>query len=229
MIELENISFTYSNGTQALKNISMSFPPEHITAIIGESGSGKTTLLKIIGRFLTPNTGRVMLDGCDIATMRALELRRKIGIVFQKLYLFPHLAVLDNLMLAPLKALKGKRSEVIEQGMEVLERLGIADLKDSYPSRISGGQAQRVAIARSLMLNPDYLLLDEPTSALDMVTTESFAEWLIELRTDTSFLLVTHDVPFARKIASSGMLLSEGKIKAKGKIGDMIERAMEGD
>ena len=227
MIELDNIYFTYSNGTKALQNISMSFPQEHITAIIGESGSGKTTLLKIIGRFLKPITGRVLLNGSDIAFMKALDLRRTVGIVFQKLYLFPHLSVLENLTLAPLKALKEKKSDVTERSMEVLERLKIADLKNSYPSRISGGQAQRVAIARSLMLNPDYLLLDEPTSALDMVTTESFAEWLLELRTETSFLLVTHDVPFARRIASSGMLLSGGKIVAKGSIGELIERAKE--
>jgi ABC-type polar amino acid transport system ATPase subunit len=225
MIELDNISFTYSNGTKALENISMSFPQEHITAIIGESGSGKTTLLKIIGRFLKPNTGRVLLNGSDIASMMSLDLRRTVGIVFQNLYLFPHLSVLENLMLAPLKVLKGKRSDVTEQSMEVLERLGIAELKDSYPSRISGGQAQRVAIARSLMLNPEYLLLDEPTSALDVVTTESFAEWLLELRTETSFLLVTHDLPFVRKIASYGMLLSGGKIIAKGSIGELLERA----
>jgi ABC-type polar amino acid transport system ATPase subunit len=229
MISIEGLSYAYSSGTEALKDVSMSFQPAHILGILGESGSGKTTLLKCIGRFLKPDAGRILLDGRDIQTMDEITLRRTVGIVFQKLYLFPHLSVLENLMLAPMKGLKQNRVEVLEAAGEMLDRLGISDLKDSYPSQISGGQAQRAAIARSLMLRPEYLLLDEPTSALDMVTTESFGTWLLELKTDTTFIIVTHDVPFASKVASSGFLLADGRIRARGSIEEIVGASMEAE
>lgn len=223
MIKIENLNFTYSNGTTALKNITIEFPPEHILAVLGESGSGKTTLLRCIGKFLKPDTGNITLDGKDIFELKELEFRKAIGIVFQRLYLFPHLTVLENMTLAPEKVLKIDKSEAESEAMDMLERLGIAELHESYPAQISGGQAQRVAIARSLMLKPQYLLLDEPTSALDINTTEDFGKWLLDLRADTTFIIVTHDIPFAGNIASSGVLLSQGVIQAEGKIDSILK------
>lgn len=222
MIKIENLSFQYSSGTQALRDVTIELPPAHILAILGESGSGKTTLLQCIGRFLTPQSGRITLHGRDIRELPEVEFRKAIGIVFQKLHLFPHLTILENLMLAPTTVLGRPRPEVRDDAHEMLNRLGIPELSDSYPSQTSGGQAQRAAIARSLMLKPEYLLLDEPTSALDINTTEEFGKWLVELKSDTTFVIVTHDIPFARKTAQSGVMIANGCIQGQGSIEELI-------
>ena len=223
MIRIEHLSFAYARGMFVLDDINIEFPAEHILAILGESGSGKTTLLRCIGRFLKPKAGRISIQGRNIQSLKEIELRKAIGIVFQKLYLFPHLTALENLILAPTQVLKLDESDTKTEAESIMQRLGIHDLMNSYPAQMSGGQAQRVAIARSLMLKPEYLLLDEPTSALDIKTTTEFAEWLLELKTETTFIVVTHDIPFARNVASSGVLLSDGKVAAKGKIEDIVE------
>jgi len=218
MIELQDVSFSYTTGPLVLDNVSMKLPREHIVAILGESGSGKTTLLNCIGRFLAPQTGRILADGKNIADLDEIAFRRLVGIVFQQYHLFPHLSVMENLMLAPTKALKQPESETRTDAVAMLRKLSILDLCDSYPAQISGGQAQRVAIARSLMLKPDYLLFDEPTSALDIQTTDDFAHWLLDLKTETTFVLVTHDLPFARVAASHAVVLENGVIKEAGPI-----------
>ena len=222
MIKIENLSFEYSSGTRALEDINIEFPPEHILAVLGESGSGKTTLLRCIGRFLRPRHGSITLHGRDIRELTEVELRKAIGIVFQKLHLFPHMTLLENLMLAPMTALGRGRKEVRADADEMLHRLGIAELSESYPAQISGGQAQRAAIARSLMLKPEYVLLDEPTSALDINTTEEFGRWLVELKSDTTFVIVTHDIPFASKVATSGVMIADGRIVAQGSISEVL-------
>ena len=223
MIEVRKLSFRYSRGKLALDNISAVFPQEHVLAVLGESGSGKTTLLRCMGGFLKPASGRIFLDNKDISTIDELELRKSVGIVFQDLYLFPHLSVLENLVLAPIKVLGMDKQAADLQASEIICRLGIGDLRNSYPSQISGGQAQRVAIARSLMMKPSYLLLDEPTSALDMNTTHDFGLWLLELKTNTTFIVVTHDVPFAKAVASSGIWLADRHVKAEGRIDSIIQ------
>jgi ABC-type polar amino acid transport system ATPase subunit len=158
----------------------------------------------------------------DIREIPEVEFRRSIGIVFQDLYLFPHCTVLENMILAPVKVLKRKRREAEEDASGMLRKLGIENIKDSYPSQISGGQAQRVAIARSLLLKPEYLLLDEPTSALDVNTTEDFGRWLVDLKEETTFVVVTHDVLFASKVATSGVLIDEGAVRAQGSIEEIL-------
>lgn len=223
MLEIENLSFSYPDGSDALADINMSLPREHILAVLGESGSGKTTLLMCIGRFLTPATGTITLNGRSVEEIEATAFRREIGIVFQQLYLFPHLTVLENLMLAPLKALKQTRKEAERESAGTLERLGIAEISSRYPSQISGGQAQRAAIARALVLKPSYLLLDEPTSALDINTTRSFGRWLKELKDETTFVIVTHDIPFAREVATSGFLLDGGRLRETGPLREIID------
>jgi len=218
MIEVEHVSFVYQSGKLALDDVSMRLPRERVVAILGESGSGKTTLLRCVGRFLRPTRGRILLDGRELGEVPEPELRRAVGIVFQELHLFPHLTVLENLTLAPIWALRKRRSQAVEAARAMLERLGIAELEPRYPAQISGGQAQRAAIARSLMLRPEYLLLDEPTSALDVETTQDFAAWLRELATDTTIVVVTHDVPFACEVATAGVRMAEGKIVAEGAV-----------
>ena len=221
MIEVQNISFTYGEGPPVLKDLSMQLPRERIVAILGESGSGKTTLLNCIGRFLHPQKGRILADGADIAAIDQVAFRRMVGVVFQRLHLFPHLTALENLMLAPIQVLKQREDDTQAEALAMLERLSIAELRDAYPSHISGGQAQRVAIARSLMLKPEYLLLDEPTAALDVQTTADFAHWLLDLMSDTTFVVVTHDLPFARAVASHGVLLEAGRIARNGTVAEL--------
>jgi polar amino acid transport system ATP-binding protein len=218
MLEIDGVSYAYDGGADALRDVSVRSPAGEIFAILGQSGSGKTTLLKCIGRFLQPREGVITLDGVDIREMSEREFRQKLGIVFQGLHLFPHLSLLENMVLAPVKALGRSRGETEERTREMFERFGIADTLERYPSQISGGQAQRAAIVRGLLLDPIYLLLDEPTAALDAGTTDSFAAWLGELRVDTTFVVVTHDLPFAAQVAERGVVLFEGEVRAEGDV-----------
>ncbi|MCF7870583.1 MAG: ATP-binding cassette domain-containing protein [Candidatus Omnitrophica bacterium] len=223
MLKIKNLTFTYPQGATALSDINMELPREHILAILGRSGSGKTTLLKCIGRFLKAKKGDIALDDESIYKMERKRLRHLIGIVFQQLYLFPHLTILENMCLAPVKVLEKNKSSVKKEAKEMLNKLGIKSLADRYPSQISGGQAQRAAIARALIMKPQYLLLDEPTSALDLNTSKELGEWLLELKAETTFVVVTHDVLFTKNIANSGFLLSRGKLKTKGRMEHIVE------
>ncbi len=224
MIKLANVSFRYgSSDADALRDISIEFPKGTISAVMGESGSGKTTLLMCLGRFYEPNSGSITLDGTDIFEIAESEFRRRVGIVFQDLHLFPHLSILDNMTLAMVHVLGQDREEARGEAVETLDRLGIRELTDSYPSQISGGQAQRAAIARGLLLKPEYMLLDEPTSALDIGTTGDFAAWLLTLREETNFIIVTHDIEFAKDVATEGVVISEGRIVASGNPQELIE------
>ncbi|MFW6032473.1 MAG: amino acid ABC transporter ATP-binding protein [Phycisphaeraceae bacterium] len=229
MIKVEGVSFWYPDGTQALENIDVEFPPGTISAVLGESGSGKTTMLMALGQFLRPQQGKVTYDGVDIFEMPEKAFRQKLGIVFQKLYLFPHLSVIDNMTLACRHVRGMKRKDAERDAREMLERLAISDLADSYPNQISGGQAQRAAIARGLMLRPEYMLLDEPTSALDANTTEGFSNWLIELQGQTNFIIVTHDILFARQTASQGVYLSNGQVLDCGSVENIIAHVQQGE
>ncbi|MFW5870172.1 MAG: ABC transporter permease subunit, partial [Candidatus Sumerlaeota bacterium] len=157
-----------------------------------------------------------------------IEFRRKVGFVFQGLHLFPHMTVLENLTLAPRKALEMDDADAEEQAREVLEHLSIDDLADSYPAQISGGQAQRAAIARGLVLKPEYMLLDEPTSALDAKTSDEFAKWLVTLKSDTHFVIVTHDTLFAERVATHGVYLSQGEVMDTGKVDTIIDHVRAG-
>lgn len=223
MLEVKNLCYRYFRGERVLKSISISFPREHILALLGESGSGKTTLLKCIGRFLKAESGRISLDGRDIQSFKEEEFRSSIGIVFQDLYLFPHLTVLENLTLALRLVRKVDKREADSRAMAILEKLNIGLIHGNFPAQISGGQAQRAAIARALALRPEYLLLDEPTSALDTKTSDEFGRWLLDLKEETTFIIVTHDVLFCEKIASAGAFIERGKIVASGSIADILK------
>lgn len=228
MIEIENLTHVYSGGKVALDDVTLDLEPGGIRAILGRSGSGKTTLLMCLGRFLEPDSGRISIDGEDLAGLEETELRRTVGIVFQDLHLFPHLDVLENLTLAPTKVLDQEPGEAEATARAALDRLGISELAGSYAAEISGGEAQRVAIARALVLEPRYLLLDEPTSALDVKTSREFGDWLLSLEEETTFILVTHDAPFARATASSGVLLEKGRVAASGSIEEVL-KVLEGE
>ena len=226
VIEIRNLSYRYPDGDEpVLRDVNVQIASEHIVGILGQSGSGKTTLLNCLARFLAPTAGAILLDGRDIASLSEKEYRRNVGVVFQRLNLFPHMTVLENLVLAPVKSLGASARRARRESREMLERLSIGELADRYPSQISGGQAQRVAIARALALQPRYLLLDEPTSALDAQTTGEFGVWLRELRHDICFIIVTHDLPFAEQVATQGIFLSEGRVRAAGPVAEIIDQA----
>jgi len=228
MIEIHDLSYRYPGSeTEALSHINVELPLEHVFAILGQSGSGKTTLLNCMAQFLAPTEGKVTIDGEDIATMDKKRFRSMLGVIFQKLNLFPHLTVMDNMVLAPTKAMGVSSSQAKRDAEAMLEKLSIAELADRYPSQISGGQAQRVAIARGLMLQPRYMLFDEPTSALDTQTTADFAQWLAELQDETCFIIITHDLPFAQQVASHGVFLQNGIIQAVGDIQWIIDQQTE--
>ncbi len=224
MIEISNLHFSYSDNEPVLNNINASFDDDgSISAIIGESGSGKTTLLKCLGRFIVPQSGKIIVKGNEIHSIDEKAFRKMVGIVFQHLYLFPHLTVMGNLTLAPEKVLKIPLKAAQEKGFTILKRLGLDHLAKSYPAQLSGGQAQRVAIARALVLDPDYLLLDEPTSALDINTTRDFGNWLVHLQERTKFIIVTHDLPFVHDIATHGILIKNGSVVVEGDIGEITD------
>jgi polar amino acid transport system ATP-binding protein len=226
MIKVNDLNFTYPDGTEVLKKVSLELSfdqDEHITAIVGRSGSGKTTLLQCLARFLIPKQGRIEINGVSIHSMTKAQFRSKVGVVFQSLNLFPHLTVLDNLTLAPVNVVGISETQAKQEAREMLERVGVGDQADSYPAQLSGGQAQRVAIARALLLKPDFLLLDEPTSALDINTTNALAQLLQSLGGSTNFIIVTHDIPFVRKVAHRGVLIHEGRVATH----DTVENVME--
>lgn len=216
MIRIEELTFRYPGGHPALDAVSTELPRGEISAVLGPSGSGKTTLLHCLGRFLSPQEGRIAIDDRELGDLGEVELRQTVGIVFQELHLFPHLSVLENLTLAPVRVLGRTPDVAATSARSALDRFGIGELAERYPSEISGGQAQRVAIARALLLRPAYLLLDEPTSALDVQSSRELGEWLLDLREETSFVLVTHDIGFARDVASYGVLLAKGRVRAEG-------------
>jgi len=222
MIRVENLSYTYGDGTQALKDVTVSFPEEHIFAIMGLSGSGKTTLLNCIAGFLEAQKGEIFWDDTRLSDMSEKQLRNLLGVVFQRLNLFPHMTILENMTLAPCRLQGYSRRDAEREAMDMLERLEIIELADNYPAQVSGGQAQRVAIARGLMLKPGVMLLDEPTSALDVKITEEFARWLRELKADTSFIIVTHDLPFAENVAKNGIFMENGQIRDSGGISEIL-------
>lgn len=228
MLSIVNLRKVYSDGTVGVSDVSMDIPKEHIFAILGTSGAGKTTLLQCLGRFLSPTSGQILLNGKDIQSIDRRDFRRQLGIVFQQLHLFPHLTILENLTLAP-RVVYGMQVGAAEtKAKATLDQLGIGSLGKSYPSAISGGQAQRAAIGRALLLEPEYVLLDEPTSALDINTTREFAEWLVKLRSQTTFVIVTHDLPFARDTAQHAVLMEEGKIVARGTVDEVAARWSNG-
>ena len=227
MLELKNVTYQYEGTAEGMKDVSLSIGKDHIYAIIGKSGAGKTTLLRCLGRFLPPQSGDIFLDGVSIQSLEEKELRRRVGIVFQHLYLFPHLTVMENLLLAPVKAHGMNEDAVRQEAQAMMESFGIAELAAKYPAEISGGQAQRVAICRSMILKPEYLLLDEPTAALDVETTREFGAFLQGLTSETSFIVVTHDVEFVQNVATQGALMMNGGVVGTGNVTDLIQKLSE--
>lgn len=214
MIKLECVRKNYKS-LRVLNNVSFSANKGEIVAIIGPSGCGKTTLLKCINGLERVDNGRIIIDGRDITKndFDLSKLRQSIGIVFQQFNLFPHLTVKQNITLAPLKVKKMKKNDAEILAMMLLEKVGLLNKMDSYPHELSGGQAQRVAIARTLAMQPKVILFDEPTSALDPHMKNEVLQVIKKLRNDNiAIIIVTHELNFAREVADRVVFLHNGQI-----------------
>ncbi|MEG9401472.1 amino acid ABC transporter ATP-binding protein [Vibrio cholerae] len=213
MIEFHQVSKWYGQF-QALKSISLTVNKGEIVVICGPSGSGKSTLIRTVNGLESIDSGEIIvLPKLDERTRR----NGKIGMVFQHFNLFPHLTVLENLTLAPIRTLKLSAREAKERAYHFLQRVKITDQAHKYPIQLSGGQQQRVAIARSLCMQPEILLFDEPTSALDPETINEVLEVMVDLAQDgITMMCVTHEMGFARKVAHRVMFMDEGEILEMG-------------
>ncbi|MFN8124063.1 MAG: amino acid ABC transporter ATP-binding protein [Thermoleophilia bacterium] len=202
-----------------LRGIDLAVAPHEVVCLIGASGSGKSTLLRCINLLEPIDAGRIALGGKDITGrgVRVNAVRRQVGIVFQSYNLFPHMSVLRNVTLGPVKALGRSRTEARDEAMALLERFGLADRAKDYPDRLSGGQQQRVAIIRALAMKPELLLLDEITSALDPELVADVLEMIRGLAEGgMTMVIATHEMGFARDIARRVCFLDEGRILEEG-------------
>lgn len=203
---------------QALTSLSAEIKPGEVVVVCGPSGSGKSTLIRTVNRLEPIEQGQILFDGMDIhgSSTRLNQLRTRIGFVFQNFNLFPHISVLDNIMLSPMKVLGVKRSEARQHAGELLERVGLSHKASAYPAQLSGGQQQRVAIARALAMKPPVMLFDEPTSALDP---EMVGEVLNVMRglaqEGMTMMCVTHEMNFAREVADTIWFMDHGQILEK--------------
>ena len=204
---------------KALDGIDLSIERGEAVVIIGPSGSGKSTLLRSLNMLELPTDGRIYVDGVDI-TGRGVNIdmhRQKMGMVFQHFNLFPHMTILKNMTIAPMKLLHKSRAQAEEKASELLARVGLADRAEAYPSQLSGGQKQRIAIVRALCMEPDVMLFDEPTSALDPEMVGEVLEVMKSLAAEgMTMIVVTHEMGFAREVASRVIFMDEGKIIEEG-------------
>jgi len=210
----------YKGGEiKALDGVSISIQKGEVVVIIGPSGSGKSTLLRSLNLLEIPTSGSIFFHGEDIAAKNAnVDLhRQKMGMVFQHFNLFPHMTILKNLTIAPMKLLGKTKEEAEEKAMALLSKVGLADRAESYPSQLSGGQKQRIAIVRALCMEPEVMLFDEPTSALDPELVGEVLDVMKSLAASgMTMLCVTHEMGFAREVADRVVFMSDGVIVEQG-------------
>ena len=213
MIEVKNITKSYGDH-KVLKDFSVDFDQSGVTVILGPSGTGKSTLLRCINGLEKTDSGDILVDGLSVNDKKNLkQIRMTCGMVFQHTVIFPHLNVLDNLIMSPMKILKTPKSEAVDKARYYLKKVGLESKEKSMHNELSGGEQQRIAIARALMMNPKALLLDEITSALDPEMTREVQNVLESLAADgVCMLCVTHEMSFARDVASRILFLDGGSI-----------------
>ena len=216
IIRAENVQKHFGRGKiKALDGVSADIRRGEVVVIIGPSGSGKSTFLRCLNLLEIPTGGRILFEGSDITDRKSNinRYRQKMGMVFQHFNLFPHMTVLKNMTLAPMKLLGKSRSEAEAKAMSLLERVGLADRAGAYPAQLSGGQKQRIAIVRALCMDPEVMLFDEPTSALDPEMVGEVLEVMKQLaREGMTMVVVTHEMGFAREVGSRVLFMDEGKI-----------------
>ena len=214
IIEISGLDM-YFGKFQALSDVNLSVETGEKVVICGPSGSGKSTLIRCINRLEEHTAGELFVDGVELSedTRNIRDMRMEIGMVFQQFNLFPHLTVLDNLMVGPVRVRKLSKVDAERRARKYLQRVHIPEQADKYPSQLSGGQQQRVAIARSLCMEPKIMLFDEPTSALDPEMINEVLDVMVELAaTGMTMVCVTHEMGFARKIADKMVFMEDGKI-----------------
>lgn len=213
ILELENVTKYYGDDL-VFSNVNLKIKKGDVIALTGKSGCGKSTLLKCINRLENINDGKIKFKGIDISEISMVELRQKIGMVFQDYNLFEHLTVLDNLIIGLIKIKKYSRDESIHKALNMLKNVDLIDKKDKYPNELSGGQKQRVAIARTLLMKPDIILLDEPTSALDKEMKDSVLNLIKKIvEKDMTLIIVSHEEEFVRKVSDTIYNLNNNKLK----------------
>ena len=224
MIEVKNLH-KYFGELEVLKGIDAHIEKGDCVCVIGPSGGGKSTFLRCINLLEMPTKGDILIEGVSaMQNLRQLDkLRQKVGMVFQQFNLFPHMTVLENVTLAPVKLKKMTKAEAAEHAMELLDRVGLAEKADVYPNRLSGGQKQRVAIARALAMNPDVLLFDEPTSAWDPEMVGEVLEVMKGLAlNNATMVVVTHEMGFAREVGNRIFFIDGGVISEEGTPDDIF-------
>jgi polar amino acid transport system ATP-binding protein len=218
IISIRSVS-KFFNAVPALKNVSLDVYPGEKVVIIGPSGSGKSTLLRTINRLESIDIGSIFVDNQDVMDKKENinALRQELGMVFQSFNLFPHMTVLENLTIAPIKLRKMPKKEAVSQALKLLSKVDIRDKAEAYPSMLSGGQQQRVAIARALAMNPKIMLFDEPTSSLDPETTGEVLDVMVTLAKEgMTMVVVTHEMGFAREVADRIIFMDKGEILEEG-------------
>ncbi|MEV4880668.1 amino acid ABC transporter ATP-binding protein [Streptomyces cyaneofuscatus] len=236
MVEIRSVHKNFGS-LEVLRGVDLSVRPGEVTVILGPSGSGKSTLLRTINHLEKVDQGWISVDGTLVGYRRdgnklyelrereVLRQRTKIGFVFQNFNLFPHLTVLENIIEAPVSALRRPRKEAVEAAEKLLARVGLSDKAAAYPAQLSGGQQQRVAIARALALEPKLLLFDEPTSALDPELVGEVLDVIKALaHGGTTMIVVTHEIGFAREVADTVVFMDEGRIVEQGPPADVLDR-----
>lgn len=219
MLEVNNLSKSY-NDNLVLDNISFSIKKGDIVSVVGPSGSGKSTLLRCID-LLEKSEGEILFEGKKLYKG---EIGKKIGMVFQQFNLFPHLSVLDNIILAPTKLKLMAKKDATKKAYELLDTIELKDKANSYPNELSGGQKQRVAIIRTLIIDPDIILFDEPTSALDPEMIGEVLELIKGIaNTGKTMMIVSHEMGFVKNVSNRVLFLEDGKILFDGKTKDFFD------
>ena len=214
MIEFQGVHKWFKK-LHVLNDINLHVNPGEVVVVCGPSGSGKSTLIRTINQLEPIGEGRLIVDGMDLSDKKTdlNKLRAEVGFVFQQFNLYPHLSVLSNITLAPIKIRKTPRKEADLQAMALLERVGLAEKRDAYPTQLSGGQQQRVAIARALAMKPRIMLFDEPTSALDPEMIGEVLDVMQKLAlSGMTMVVVTHEMGFAREVAKRVVFMDHGVI-----------------
>ncbi|GLC81801.1 peptide ABC transporter ATP-binding protein [Lacrimispora brassicae] len=212
LIQVQNLGKKFGD-VEVLKDISVDIYKGDVVCVIGPSGSGKSTFLRCLNRLEEPSGGHILFEGVDIVDKKTNidKHRQKMGMVFQQFNLFPHMTILKNLTLAPIKLQGRSRQEAEAQAIELLHKVGLADRAESYPNQLSGGQKQRIAIVRALCMNPDVMLFDEPTSALDPEMVGEVLNVMRELAEERmTMVVVTHEMGFAKEVATRVMFMDGG-------------------
>jgi polar amino acid transport system ATP-binding protein len=231
VLEVKNLRKSFEDNI-VLNDLSLTVPDHTATVLIGSSGSGKSTLLRCINLLDTIDDGSIYLDGKEISDpeINVDEVRKNLGMVFQSFNLFPHMSVLDNITLSPIRVHKISKTQARDEAMTLLRRFDLADKADQYPDRLSGGQQQRVAIIRSIAVKPRLLLLDEVTSALDPVLVNEVLSIVRDLKADgMAMVLATHEMGFATQVADEVCFLKDGNIIERGPASQVISAPQEAE